>query len=139
MRKEKGGTWSTANASAMMVIMGGTQPMMVDCCQYSGYDGISCLVHWLQWWIVAGTQAMMEYCAWYIAYDGGLLPYCSHDWVTWLIQKATKSYSSGTIANRGLWTIKIIWYQVYSGSVDGTSAIGYSLFVLRLWQAMGGI
>jgi len=30
-------------------------PMMVDCCQYSGYDGISCLVHWLQWWIVGST------------------------------------------------------------------------------------
>ncbi len=109
--------------------MPGTLTMMVDCCRYLGYDEILCLVHQLQQWIVAGTLATMVNCWWYYL----------NDWVTWPVQKATKSYDGGMNANGGLRTIKIIWYQVYSGIVDGTLAIGYSLFILRLRQAMGGI
>jgi len=47
--------------------------------------------------------------------------------------------SGGTNENRGLWSKEIIWYRVYGGSVDGTSAIEYSIFVLRLWKGTGGI
>ena len=49
------------------------------------------------------------------------------------------SYGDGTNVNGGLWTNEIIWYQVYGKCVDGTLAIGYSLFVWSLLKAMGGI
>jgi len=63
------------------------------------------------------------------------------------VQKATRSYKgvtihmmsyrNGTNENRGATEQEIIWYQVYSGSIDGTSAIGYSLFVWNTTEGYG--
>jgi len=109
------------------------------------------LVHQLQWMteIMAGTWATMEIVGSTQPMTVDCWWYCLHNWATPLVLMVTKSYKGGTIctmsygngtnANGGLQTKEIIWYQVYSGDVNGALAIGYSLFVLSLWKAMGGI